>query len=122
MIHFYDSIVRQIEDYIKDAHDCADIYNDLMQIQEEIARIEHSGDYRGAWQLDQKLRQKYPAIETMLSLANTLSSLNAQEQRQYSEQSVAVEHLKQDYFGILYDTALKKELIHSAKEFIKSVN
>lgn len=125
MVHFYDSVVHQIEEYIKDAkdaQDCADICNDLMQIQGEMAHVEHSGDCRGAWQLDQKLRQKYPGIAAMLSLANTLSAPTAQSERQYSDQSAAVEHLKQDYFGILYDTAIKKGLIRSVKEFIKSVS
>ena len=122
MIHLDENKVNQIADYIKDAHDRADICNDLIQIENEMIRVEHSGDCRGAWQLDQKLRQKYPGIDTLLAIANTLSPPSAQDQRQYSERLVAFEHLKLDRYGILYDTAIKKGLVPSAKEFIKSVD
>lgn len=39
-----------------------------------------------------------------------------------SVEEVMISNLRQDYFGILCDTALKKQLIHSTQEFIKNVN
>jgi len=33
-----------------------------------------------------------------------------------------ISYLEQDYYGILCDTAIKKQMVHSIKEFIKNVD
>ena len=32
-----------------------------------------------------------------------------------------ISYLEQDYYGILCDTAIKKQMVHSIKEFIKQM-
>lgn len=63
-----------------------------------------------------ELHQKYPTIDEMLNIANSIPSANTIP-RNY--QPCAMEFLKQDYFGIICDTALKKGFASSIEEFIE---
>ena len=73
MIHFFSTIQNRALEIIKEAHDCADIFQDLERIKE--AKVNLStiyADVSAANRLDCELRQKYPTIDRMLYLANTM--------------------------------------------------
>lgn len=122
MIHFYPELVAKIEEIIKDAHDCANIFCDLNRIEQAKANVNLYGNVLAAEQLDRELREKYPLIDKMLNFANTMLPPVPQGRKSYSPSEAAVSNLTQDYYGILCDTAIKKEMIRNAKEFIKSVD
>lgn len=42
--------------------------------------------------------------------------------KNYSVSEATLSNLEQDYYGILCDTAIKKQLVRSIKEFIKNVD
>ena len=75
-----------------------------------------------AEQLDRELRQKYPCIDNMVNFANSIPAPVPQAKKNYSASEEMLSNLQQDYFGILCDTAIKKQLVHSIKEFIKNVD
>ena len=108
MIYFYDDLVAKTVETIKESYDCADILNDLNRINQAITNIKLYGNWSLPDQLDRELRQKYPCIDNMVAFANSIP--------------VPVPRAKKYYFIIIYDTAIKKELVHSIKEFIKNVD
>lgn len=121
MIYFYDSLVAQTVEIIKSAYDCADVLNDLNRIEQAKERT-YNGDCLTGEVLDQELREKYPCIDKLLQGANSFPSVSRQSERVYSNSERITMALDQDKYGILCDTAIKKGLIHSIKEFIKSVD
>lgn len=58
----------------------------------------------------------------MVDFANSFPILMSRAKQNYSVSEVILSNLKQDYYGILCDTAIKKQLVHSIKEFIKKVD
>lgn len=123
MIHFFSAIQNRALEIIKEAHDCADVLQDLNQI--EYAKANLYTVYGGVFaadQLDRELRQKYPTIDKMLDLANTMLSPSPQASTFRSEEDRAISNLNQDYCGILCDTAVKKGLAKSIKDCIESVD
>lgn len=122
MIYFYDNKVAQTLEIVKSAYDCADVLNDLTRIEQAIARVKSCGDWLTANQLDQELRKKHPSIDAMIHIASAVPSAAPRINKVHSNCDVVIDNLTQDYYGILYGTAIKKGLIHSAKEFIKSVD
>lgn len=122
MIYFYDELVAKTLETIKEAHDCAGILHDLNRIDQAIANIRLCGGCAPAYQLDKDLRRKYPCIDSMVAVANSMPVPAPQIKKTYSVSEAIVSNLKQDHYGILCDTALKKGLVHDIKEFIKSVN
>lgn len=122
MIYFYDSLVAQTLEMVKSAYDCADILNDLNRIEQAQVWVRVHGDWNTANQLDYELRQKYPSIDTMIQIANAVPTPSPRAKKEYSNCDAMIANLNQDYYGILCDTAIKKGLIHGAKEFIKSVD
>ena len=121
-IYFYDSLVAQTFEMVKRAHDCADVLNDLNRIGQAKAKVRSCGDWRAADQLNYELRQKYPCIDAMNEVASSIPVEAPQTTKQYSIDEAVIENLTNDFYGILCDTAIKKGLIHSAKEFIQSVD
>ena len=121
MIHFYSTIVNRALEIVKEAHDSADVLLDLNQIEQAKANLYYGGVF-AADQLDQKLRRKYPTIDKMLALANTMLPPSPQVSKIRSDEDRLMSNLTQDYFGILCDTAVKKGLTQSIKDCIESVD
>lgn len=122
MIHFYDSLVARTLEIAKNAYDCADVFNDLNRIGQAQERVKVYGDLCTADQLNQELRKKYPSIDAMNKAADSMPVLFPQPTKQYTIYEAVIENLKNDYYGILCGTAIKKGVIHSAKEFIENVD
>ena len=122
MIYFYDDLVEKTVETIKEAYDCADILNDLNRINQAITNIKLYGDWSAADHLDQELHQKYPCINNMVEFANSIPVPVPRAKKNYSPSEAVLSNLEQDYFGILCDTAIKKQMVHSIKEFIKNVD
>ena len=122
MIYFYDELVAKTAETRKEAYDCADIFNDLNRINQAITNIKLYGNWSVADHLDQELRQKYPCIDNMVDFANSIPVPVPRVKKNYSPSEAVLSNLEQDYFGILCDTAIKKQIVHSIKEFIKNVD
>ena len=121
MIYFYDDLVEKTVETIKEAYDCADTLKDLNRINQTIRNIKLYGNWSVAVQLDRELRQKYPCINSMVDFANSFPGLMPRSKKNYSVSEATLSNLEQDYYGILCDTAIKKQLVRSIKEFIKNV-
>lgn len=121
MIYFYDNLVAQTVEIIKSAYDCADVLNDLNRIKQAKART-YNGDWFTGEMLDQELREKYPCINQLLQVANSFPSVSRQLEKGSSNSERITMALDQDKYGILCDTAIKKGLVHNAKEFIQFVD
>mgnify|MGYP006986469722 FL=1 len=122
MIYFYDDLIEKTVETIKEAYDCADILNDLNRINQAITNIKLYGNWSASDQLDQELRQKYPCIDNMVDFVNSISVPVSRVKKNYSSSEAVLSNLGQDYFGILCDTAIKKQMVHNIKEFIKNVD
>ena len=122
MIYFYDDPVEIKVETIKEAYDCEDILNDLKRINQAITNIKLYGNWSGVDHLDQELRKKYPCIDNMVEFANSIPVPVPRVKNNYSPSEAVLSNLEQNYFWILYDTTIKKQMIHSIKEFIKNVD
>ncbi len=123
MIHFFSTIQNRALEIIKEARDCADVLRDLNRIEQARENLYSvCGAVSAANQLNRELRQKYPAIDLMLDFANTMLPPSPQDSQIFSEEDRAASNLKQDYCGILCDTAVKKGLAHSIKDCIEFVD
>lgn len=74
MITFYDGLFAKTLETMKEAHDCADVLHDLDRIEQAKANAYCYGGVFAAEQLDRELRKKYPMIDVMLDIANTMRS------------------------------------------------
>ena len=119
MIHFHDNLVTKTLESIKESCDCTDILHDLDHIDQSIRNVRFYGNCAAAYQLDQELRQKYPCIDRMVDVANAMLISAPRARRMYSASEAIISDLNQDYYGIICDVAIKKQLIYSIKEFIK---
>ena len=122
MIYFYDAQVANTIEIIQAACACIDIYNDLNRIKEAIINVKTYGNWSPADHLNRELRQKYPCIDNMVEFANSIPVPVPRAKKNYSPSEAVLSNLEQDYFGILCDTAIKKQMVHSIKEFIKNVD
>lgn len=122
MIYFYDELVTRTLETIKEAYDCADVLNDLNRIEQKIANIKLNGNLFMATQLDQEMRKKYPCIDRLIDFANSIPISSVRAKKSYSANEAIITSLNQDYYGILCDTAIKKQIIQSIKEFVKNVD
>lgn len=102
---------------IEEAHDCADVATDLCRIQNTIAY----GKDEEATRLDLELWKKYPAINAMLQIANSLPMQPSQYAAAAAGESPSKANLRQDYYGILCDTAVKKGIKKSIEDCIDHV-
>lgn len=124
MINFYDGLFAKTLEIMKEAHDCADVLHDLDRIERAKANVNSYGGVFAAAQLDRELREKYPMIDVILDIANTMYSnplLPPQDRQARSEEERAISNLQQDYCGIICDTAVKKGVKQSIKDCIMSV-
>ena len=116
-IHFKDDVKVATWKAINEAHDCADVATDLLRIQNTIAY----GTDEEAMHLDLELRRKYPIIDAMLQIANSLPMQPSQRTATVSGESPSKANLWQDYYGILCDTAVKKNIKKSIEDCIDHV-
>jgi hypothetical protein len=122
MIHFYENMIAEILKNVKESSDCAEICKDINRIKKAIAQVQNCGDRFTANQLDRELRQKYPCIDGMLDVANSIPCSSLQITKAYSSDEAVIESLWQDYYGILCGTAVKKGYVHSVEELIKYID
>lgn len=122
MIHFDSKLVSKAIEAAKDADDLVDVTKDLQQIKTAEAGVLQFGDIVTARRLDAKLREKYPIIDEMLDLANQMSPALQTGASSYAQLPQEVSNLQQDYYGIICHIALKKGIVQSIKQFIKSVD
>jgi conjugal transfer/entry exclusion protein len=122
VIYFYENIVAKTLKTVKEAYDCADICKDINRIERAIDQAQNYGDWYTANQLDHELRQKYPCINAMINIASSIPLQIPQATRTNTLNEAVIESLRQDYYGILCDTAIKKDFIHRVEEFIKTVD
>ena len=122
MIHFDPELVSKVIEVAKDAADLRDVTKDLQQIKNAQAGILQFGDVVTARRLDAKLRKKYPVIDEMLDWANRMPPTLQTGPSNQTQLPQEVSNLQQDYYGIICHIALKKGLVQSIKQFIKSVD
>ena len=103
-IYFASDLRERTLKELVEAHDCADVKNDLDRIQ---WTIQH-GTNEQAGYLDREMRQKYPMIDYMLQVANHFPARPARYCVETAASSFEKSNLEQDYWGILCDTAVKK--------------
>lgn len=116
-IHFKTDMETATLKAIKEAHDCTEVATDLLRIQNTIAY----GTDEEAMHLDLELRRKYPIIDAMLQIANSLPMQPSQRTATVSGESPSKANLWQDYYGILCDTAVKKNIKKSIEDCIDHV-
>jgi ribosomal protein L34E len=102
---------------IYEAHDCTEIAKDLYRIN----YINNFGSDEQARQLDNELRKKYPTISIMLNVGDSLQVVYQRPLNVYSASSFEKARLKQDYWGILCDTAIKKGIKNSIESCIDHI-
>jgi len=121
MIHFNQSLVKKALETIAESKDLSDVSNDLNRINIALSAEKTSEKLLNARKLDYELRNKYPIIDKLLSIANRLPV--AATNSQYRSKDLP-EHanLVQDYFGILCHVLLKKQITTSIQQFIETVD
>lgn len=117
-IYFKADMENTTLNVIKEAHDCAEVANDLIRIQRTIA----IGTDEDALHFDLELRRKYPVIDTMLQIANSLPVQPSQCAAAAAGESPSKANLWQDYYGILCDIAVKKGIKKSVEDCIDHVS
>lgn len=116
-IYFAEGMEASTLKAINEAHDCADIANDLCRIQKTLTY----GTDEEARQLDYEMRQKYPTICDMLSFSNSLSKQPSRYVAVTSEDAPYRASLWQDYYGILCHAAIKKGIKMSISDCIDHI-
>lgn len=123
-IYFRKDILKKVLKAIKEEKDLKDVFEDLDKIKNAAERIHEFNGCKIAEELDAKIRKKY-GVDEMLNLANKLrfvgSSSFYNNNQQNDECQFWIERLRQDYYGILYDTALKKFIIKHIEDFVEKV-
>lgn len=118
-IYFASDLRERTLKELVEAHDCADVKNDLDRIQ---WTIQH-GTNEQAGYLDWEMRQKYPMIDYMLQVADHFPT-QAHSQGCCGKgitESPEKSNLEQDYWGILCDTAIKKGIKKRLEDCIDHV-
>lgn len=122
MIHFNNDIVYRTLKTVKESHDCIDMLNDLQRINNVYYKTKYYNNFNEAISLDQELRQKYLYIDKMINFANSFYSSPSKPVVYCDYVRTICDSLIQDYYGILYYAALKKEIINRLEEFITKVD
>ena len=116
-IYFTEGLFDKVLHIIKESHDCIDVANDLKAIQDTVC----NGSDLDAETLDTYLRKKYPIIDTMLDIANSIQARPSCGNSNATLQSPYKAMLKQDRCGILCHTAIEKGLKQDLKSCIDHV-
>lgn len=120
MVYFYKALVQEALKIIEKKQELSDIFNDINRIDFALSMGKNTENLIKAKMLDIELRRKYPTINAMLAISNSLSDncLPAMQSNELPEYA----NLKQDYFGILCEVLLKNHIISSMEQFFESVN
>ena len=116
-IYFASDLRERTLKELVEAHDCADVKNDLDRIRWTI----QCGTNEQAGYLDWEMRQKYPTIDYMLQVANHFPARPARYCVETAASSFEKSNLEQDYWGILCDTAIKKGIKRSVEDCIDHI-
>lgn len=116
-IYFAEGLFENVLRIIKESHDYLDVANDLKAIQNTI----HNGSDFDAINLDDYLRRKYPIINTMLNIADSMPAHPASANPDATSQSSYKSMLVQDRCGILCQVAIDKGLEQDLKSCIDHV-
>ncbi len=126
MIHFDKKLCAQAKQIIK-AKDYVDMANDLADIDNQLNVLQifptPEAIIISAKDLDKKLHSKYPIIDVLLKVGNTVSNtFNLLPQQYLSINDELKSYLTQDYFGILCHSLIKGKTINSVEKFIEHVD
>jgi len=116
-IYFASDLRERTLKALMEAHDCADVKNDLDRIQWTI----QCGTNEQARYLDREMRQKYPMIDYMLQITDRFPARPARYCVETAASSFEKSNLEQDYWGILCDTAVKREIKRNIEDCIDHV-
>ncbi len=116
-IYFASDLRERTLKELMEAHDCADVKNDLDRIQWTI----QCGTNGQAEYLDREMRQKYLMIDYMLQVANHFPARPARYCVKTAASSFEKFNLEQDYWSILCDTAIKKGIKKRLEDCIDHV-
>ena len=120
-IYFVKGLAEEAMKILHEAQDGAEIAYDLSRITEVL----NSGTNDQARQLDDELRKKYPTINIMLNIANSLPPIrlpiNCRPVDGYSASDPDKENLRRAYWGIICDVALKKGIKSSIEACIDRI-
>lgn len=114
--HFNKELCAKALKIIHEASDLHDVAMDLKKIDQLFSMRLTLEVMQEAISFDMKLRLKYPTIDKMINIANSFPACNT-FLTDYEQDPL--EFLKQDYYGIICDTVLKKGLASSIEEFIE---
>lgn len=123
-IYFKEDIVHSTLEIIKTAHDCADELNDIHRIEQAIFNVNYYGDVATAEHLDAELRNKYPCIDNMLNIADSMPiqpSTTPKSGSSKSSSAIIKSRLEQDKYGIICGAAVKKGIVKRIEHCIKEV-
>lgn len=133
-IRFHKTLADRALEAIKEAHDLSDVREDLDRVRQEMEKVSYSRiimepdnneklkSLLHARALDDELRRKYPTINQLLFIADKLPKRpSASAIVAAATETSEFTSLEQDYYGILCDTLLRKEITSSIEEFIDRV-
>lgn len=116
-IYFASDLRERTLKALMEAHDCADVKNDLDRIQWTI----QCGTNEQAGYLDWEMRQEYPMIGYMLQITDRFPARPARYCVEIAASSFEKSNLEQDYWGILCDTAIKKGIKRSVEDCVDHI-
>lgn len=122
-IYFYNDKEQEILKAIKEACDLVDVLKDLDRIKTAQNEVYGYNGFQIAKNLDYEISRKYNVAE-MFELVNKIWSNNYVYNNltgQIDEGVLWRKRLQQDYYGILYHTAMKKFIIKSIEDFVEKV-
>ncbi len=116
-IHFTAGLFKNTLRIIQKSHDYLDVANDLDKIQNT---LDYGSDLDAAI-LNDYLRKKYPIIDTMLNIADSIQLHTRYKKSNAIIQSPYNAMLVQDRCGILFQTAIKAGLVQDLESCIDYV-
>lgn len=114
IVTFNNHLANQAYRIICDSIDLVDVKNDLDKINIILSSAPTKENLFNAVVLNDKLRKKYPIIDDMLEIANSLTVAADGQSNDLLEYA----KLKQDIFGILLHVLIKKNIIKNIEDFI----
>lgn len=122
MMYLYEEMVYKAEKCIQDLRELHETKQDIDKIDFAMRNIQTLEGIRYANELDKELRQKYPTINLMLNVANSLPKISENRQGVAKTESVReLSALQQDRCGIICHVLLKKNVVSSLEQCICKV-
>lgn len=122
MIYFNQDLAKEALKIAHETHELSDVLNDLNRINATLSSVPSIENLVKAKMLDDELRSKYPTIDKMIALANSLPVYPVVNSQRVSNDLPEYANLNQDYFGILCDVLLKKQVTTSIEQFVEKVD